>query len=133
MRNLVEHRARPIELHSRLIYIIEERFFSDFDRPLIGSSFPQADPQERGFAGAVSAKDAGALGGFERDGQAAKEPSLALAFAHLGPNLHQVHRGITQSWWRRNEQVHLAFLRRGFEAFDIVKRFEAVPRFGTLG
>src|SRR5207249_3265622 len=101
-------------------------------RPFIGRAFAEADAQERGFADAVAANDAGGLRRFERKSQPAKEPALAVAFADLRPSVGQLDGVVSQFRRRRNEQIHFPFLGRRFEALDLVKRFEAMPRFGSL-
>ena len=54
------------------------------------------------------------------------------SFSDLRPRVGQLDGVVPQGRRRRNEQVHLPFLGRRFEALDLVKGFEPMPRLGAL-
>ena len=128
----LEDRAGAVELHPGLVDVIEEHALADFNRAFIEGTFPQADAQERGFADAIAANDTGALGGFERESQPAEQPPWPVAFPDLRSRVAQLDGVVPQAGRGWNEQVHFPFFGRRFEALDLVKGFEAMPRLGPL-
>ena len=51
----------------------------------------------------------------------------------FAPALMQFDGGVAELGRRRDEEVHLAFLGRRFQAFHLVEGFEAMARLGALG
>ena len=115
-----------------MVDVVEDGFLADFDGTFIGRAFAQEDAQQGGFAHAVAAEDAGALGGLQSYGEAAEEPSLGFTFADAGSDLDEVHGDVAQFGRWRNKQIHLALFGRRFEAFNLIECFETMPWFGTL-
>ena len=127
VRDLVHDCALPVQLHPRLVDIIEDDPFSDGCGALRGSQLAQAEPEKRRFADTVPADDSGALAGPEREVHVSEKPAAGCSGAHPGSG--EFDGRVANFRGGRDEKIHLALFRRRLHAGDLVERIQAVLGF----
>ena len=110
-----------------MVDVIEDNPFSDGGRAFGRLLLAEADAEERGFACAIAADDAGAFPWSEREIEMPEEPAFIGLEQH--PGIFQFDRGVSKFGRGRNEEIHLALLGRRVLVGDFVEGFEAVLGF----
>ena len=131
--NFIEQRARAVELHPRLVDVVDLHPLARDGRALGWFDLAEAKFEQGRLAHAVAADDSGALAGAQAEREIAEQPARRGATADVDARTFQFDDDIAQIGRRRDEQVHFALFGRRFHAVDFVKLVESAARFGSAG